>query len=148
MVDACTHCRCLNELGKYHLSCRKMSCSPCSEVIFFIISRSISIVVISIFIISITPSFLILSSCSFSFSASSFYSCSYYFCNLIVVIITVSCSPASPSPHHKCLFKDFVCVFQGYILEPVPGSCCGRCVASACSILRPDGQLVTLQVIC
>ncbi|XP_066540767.1 von Willebrand factor [Hoplias malabaricus] len=65
MVDVCTHCRCENELGKYRLSCRKMSCSPCTE---------------------------------------------------------------------------------GYILEPVPGACCGRCVASACSIQRPDGQLISLQV--
>uniref|UniRef100_A0A8B9JR24 von Willebrand factor n=1 Tax=Astyanax mexicanus TaxID=7994 RepID=A0A8B9JR24_ASTMX len=65
MLDVCTNCRCVEELGKYHLSCRKLSCSPCSE---------------------------------------------------------------------------------GYTLEPVPGACCGRCVASACSIHRPDGQLISLQV--
>uniref|UniRef100_A0A3B4EJ56 von Willebrand factor n=1 Tax=Pygocentrus nattereri TaxID=42514 RepID=A0A3B4EJ56_PYGNA len=65
IMDACTHCRCVDKLGKYHLSCRKMSCSPCTE---------------------------------------------------------------------------------GYTLEPIPGACCGRCVASACSIQRPDGQLVSLQV--
>ncbi|XP_062861316.1 von Willebrand factor [Trichomycterus rosablanca] len=65
MVDACTRCRCGIEQGKYHLACRKMSCSPCAE---------------------------------------------------------------------------------GYTLEPVPGACCGRCIASSCSLQRPDGQLISLKV--
>uniref|UniRef100_A0A8C2F5D3 von Willebrand factor n=1 Tax=Cyprinus carpio TaxID=7962 RepID=A0A8C2F5D3_CYPCA len=29
----------------------------------------------------------------------------------------------------------------GYTLEPIPNACCGRCVATECSIRRPDGQL-------
>ncbi|XP_053356531.1 von Willebrand factor [Clarias gariepinus] len=65
MVDVCTNCKCVIEGGKYHLACRKMSCSPCSE---------------------------------------------------------------------------------GYILEPIPGACCGRCVASSCNMQRPDGQLISIGV--
>ncbi|XP_056092012.1 von Willebrand factor [Rhinichthys klamathensis goyatoka] len=64
MLDVCTHCECVGDKRSYRLSCRKMSCSPCSE---------------------------------------------------------------------------------GYTLEPIPNACCGRCVATACSIRRPDGQLVTLK---
>ncbi|KAK1784997.1 hypothetical protein P4O66_018435, partial [Electrophorus voltai] len=65
MVDTCTHCKCTEQQGKYHLTCRKLGCSPCSE---------------------------------------------------------------------------------GYILEPVPGSCCGRCVASACFTQQSDGQLINVPV--
>ncbi|XP_016403144.1 von Willebrand factor [Sinocyclocheilus rhinocerous] len=64
MVDVCTHCECVKDKRSYRLSCRKMSCSPCSE---------------------------------------------------------------------------------GYTLEPIPNACCGRCVATECSIRRPDRQLVTLK---
>ncbi|XP_039510334.1 von Willebrand factor-like [Pimephales promelas] len=64
MLNVCTHCECVGDKRSYRLSCRKMSCSPCSE---------------------------------------------------------------------------------GYTLEPIPNACCGRCVATACSIRRPDGQLVTLK---
>uniref|UniRef100_A0A9J8CX21 von Willebrand factor n=1 Tax=Cyprinus carpio carpio TaxID=630221 RepID=A0A9J8CX21_CYPCA len=64
MLDVCTHCECVKDKRSYRLSCRKMSCSPCSE---------------------------------------------------------------------------------GYTLEPIPNACCGRCVATECSIRRPDGQLVTLK---
>ncbi|XP_030646283.1 von Willebrand factor [Chanos chanos] len=64
MVDVCTHCYCSEDHGKYRLSCRRTSCTPCSE---------------------------------------------------------------------------------GYTLEQIPGSCCGRCVASACTIQRPDGQRTILQ---
>lgn len=35
---------------------------------------------------------------------------------------------------------------EGFSLEQDPDSCCGRCVPTACSIQRPDGQMVTLQV--
>ncbi|XP_053533763.1 von Willebrand factor [Ictalurus punctatus] len=65
MVDVCTNCKCVSEGGKYHLACRKMTCSPCSE---------------------------------------------------------------------------------GYTPEPVPGACCGRCVASSCTIQQPDRQLISLRV--
>ncbi|GAA6111404.1 von Willebrand factor, partial [Tachysurus ichikawai] len=65
MVDACTNCKCVIEGGKYHLACRKMSCSPCSE---------------------------------------------------------------------------------GYTSEPIPGACCGRCVASSCTTQQPDGQMISLRV--
>ncbi|KAG7456027.1 hypothetical protein MATL_G00247310 [Megalops atlanticus] len=34
---------------------------------------------------------------------------------------------------------------EGYTLETIPDSCCGRCVATSCRIRRPDGQLITLQ---
>ncbi|XP_056621756.1 von Willebrand factor [Triplophysa dalaica] len=31
MVDVCTHCECVRDKRSYRLSCRKLSCSPCSE---------------------------------------------------------------------------------------------------------------------
>lgn len=34
---------------------------------------------------------------------------------------------------------------EGYSMEPVPDSCCGHCVASACTIMRPDGQFISLK---
>lgn len=64
MLDVCTHCECVGDKRSYRLSCRKMSCSPCSE---------------------------------------------------------------------------------GYTMEPIPNACCGRCVATACSVRRPDGELITLK---
>ncbi|KAL0968924.1 hypothetical protein UPYG_G00273790, partial [Umbra pygmaea] len=35
---------------------------------------------------------------------------------------------------------------KGYILEKEPEFCCGRCVATACMIQRPDGRTITVQV--
>uniref|UniRef100_A0A8C8MEA0 von Willebrand factor n=1 Tax=Oncorhynchus tshawytscha TaxID=74940 RepID=A0A8C8MEA0_ONCTS len=35
---------------------------------------------------------------------------------------------------------------EGYTLEEVPESCCGRCVATACTIQRPDGHFITVKV--
>ncbi|XP_031420651.2 von Willebrand factor, partial [Clupea harengus] len=34
---------------------------------------------------------------------------------------------------------------EGYTMDPVADSCCGRCVASACTIRRPDGELISLK---
>ncbi|XP_028823299.1 von Willebrand factor, partial [Denticeps clupeoides] len=34
---------------------------------------------------------------------------------------------------------------EGYTMEPIQDSCCGRCVASACSIMRPDRRLMNLK---
>ncbi|XP_064199356.1 von Willebrand factor isoform X1 [Anguilla rostrata] len=34
---------------------------------------------------------------------------------------------------------------EGYSLEPIPDACCGRCIATACRIQRPDGTLVSLR---
>ncbi|KAM3608632.1 uncharacterized protein V6R79_002011 [Siganus canaliculatus] len=35
---------------------------------------------------------------------------------------------------------------MGYTLEKEAGACCGRCVATACFMQRPDGKLIELQV--
>ncbi|XP_041794165.1 von Willebrand factor [Chelmon rostratus] len=35
---------------------------------------------------------------------------------------------------------------MGYTLQKEEGACCGRCVATACFMQRPDGKLISLQV--
>ncbi|XP_034144185.1 von Willebrand factor isoform X2 [Esox lucius] len=35
---------------------------------------------------------------------------------------------------------------EGYVLEEVPESCCGRCVATACIVQQNDGHTITIQV--
>uniref|UniRef100_A0A672PHD4 von Willebrand factor n=1 Tax=Sinocyclocheilus grahami TaxID=75366 RepID=A0A672PHD4_SINGR len=44
-------------------------------------------------------------------------------------------------------WSPYLMLAVGYTLEPIPNACCGRCVATECSIRRPDRQLVTLKVI-
>ncbi|KAL2092953.1 hypothetical protein ACEWY4_010265 [Coilia grayii] len=34
---------------------------------------------------------------------------------------------------------------EGYTMEPVADSCCGRCVASSCTIRSPDAELISLK---
>uniref|UniRef100_A0A8B9JTJ7 von Willebrand factor n=1 Tax=Astyanax mexicanus TaxID=7994 RepID=A0A8B9JTJ7_ASTMX len=116
MLDVCTNCRCVEELGKYHLSCRKLSCSPCSEVTI--------VMIILILIVNTTRE----------------DGCTRHSCRvneigeLVLETVVTTCPP----------FNQAQCLEHGGKISRIGDSCCEMCTEPECK--RMVGLLEYIKV--
>uniref|UniRef100_A0A8B9JXB1 von Willebrand factor n=1 Tax=Astyanax mexicanus TaxID=7994 RepID=A0A8B9JXB1_ASTMX len=120
MLDVCTNCRCVEELGKYHLSCRKLSCSPCSEVTIVMII----LILIVIVVVNTTRE----------------DGCTRHSCRvneigeLVLETVVTTCPP----------FNQAQCLEHGGKISRIGDSCCEMCTEPECK--RMVGLLEYIKV--